>query len=1298
MASDEAYLNVQSEPAPPDQIQQYRDRVPAAFKKIAQLWAYSSRPLPNETGDGTYVLEPKRESYWEDIKRLNPENAVTLGKVAKTQLKGEPWNDRDYLLEHLLQVASNMPPEAKQLDQLLITQLWNDLRHPPQPPESLLGKKVQYRSADGSNNNLIMPEIGAANMPYARTVKPSNFGTAVLPDPGVIFDSLMKRRKPKPHHNKISSMLFYLATVIIHDLFRTSHIDYNISTTSSYLDLSPLYGSNEDEQRRMRTFEDGKIHPDSFSEKRILGFPPGVGALLVMFNRWHNHIAENIAEINEAGRFSKPTGKNHHDPKCWERYDEDLFQTARLVTCGLYIHVILHDYIRTIINLNRTDKLWYLDPRIDIKQGPEQGCGNQVSAEFNLVYRWHSTISERDVAWIKDAYQNIFPGQNLEQVSGIEMVKALGKWEAQMSDDPLERSFGDLKRGKDHKYDDDDLVKILQESVEDCANAFGAHMIPEVMRGVEILGIKQARTWNLASLNEFRKHFNLETYQSFEEINRDQEVADTLRNLYDTPDNVELYPGLVCEEPKEAKYPGSGLMPPFTTSRAILSDAIALIRGDRFNTTDFHPRALTGWGFAEIASNKEVDFGCVFHKLFYVSFPNHYKYNSVYAHFPLTIPSETEIILSDLGKKHMYNFDKPKLRTKKWTVESYSTINSILNDKHTFGVTWGPAIEFLMGPMAKNFMLAGDGIANQKSREMVNKAFYDQPQDWYSDVKKFYETKTRELIEKESYELAGMKQVDLVRDVTNIVHVHFCAQMFMLPLKTDRHPYGIFTEYELYRIFVGVFTCVFFDVDPQKSFEVHKLSKDPTHQLGEILIANVKSIQATGSLSEVITHFFSNISKSFSPSQPRTAKLEAYGLHMIQGLLASGLNPEQLVWTHMLGTAGGMVPNQGQLFAQMLDFYFNEAPEHWPDIAAAAHQDTPEGDDKLLHYMLEGSRLGCGSAVMREVKSSKPTIVKDGKKTMKMHSGDHIFANLHKASRDPVQYPNPEKVDLTRDVESYCQFGLGPHQCLGIKLTRTALTAVLKEVAKLHQLRPAKGPQGKVRKVPAPGAEGYWRYVKSVEEGQGEQYWPFPWSLVVNYDDQRHDTPSAINALQLARDANESDEHTAAEAQQRRLAREASTEPTALSSTSPSPRRPSTPYLSVNGHSALRGSPLKKSQGVNGDAGGKKRKAGSDEDYETRDVEGAEDDVSDGMYEVGGAVQTEASAVDAPLTPERKTRATTRGSASGGRANGKKGQGSANGAKGKRAAEDDENPQAAGVASSAVTRAPARSSKRSKKH
>ena len=145
-------------------------------------------------------------------------------------------------------------------------------------------------------------------------------------------------------------------------MFQTDPRDQTKSLTSSYLDLSPLYGNNQTEQDTVRTFKDGKLKPDCFSTKRVLGFPPGVGVLLIMFNRFHNSVVTQLAAINEGGRFTKPDESNSQAYAAW---DNDLFQTARLVTCGLYVNIILKDYVRTILNVNRTDSVWSLDPRAE---------------------------------------------------------------------------------------------------------------------------------------------------------------------------------------------------------------------------------------------------------------------------------------------------------------------------------------------------------------------------------------------------------------------------------------------------------------------------------------------------------------------------------------------------------------------------------------------------------------------------------------------------------------------------------------------------------------------------------------------------------------------------------------------------------------------------------------------------------------------------------------------------------------------------------------------------------------------
>lgn len=72
-------------------------------------------------------------------------------------------------------------------------------------------------------------------------------------------------------------------------IFRTSHEHPHINETSSYVDLAPLYGNNQDMQDKIR-IRDGRglLHKDVFAEDRLLLLPPPVSVLLVVFNRNHN--------------------------------------------------------------------------------------------------------------------------------------------------------------------------------------------------------------------------------------------------------------------------------------------------------------------------------------------------------------------------------------------------------------------------------------------------------------------------------------------------------------------------------------------------------------------------------------------------------------------------------------------------------------------------------------------------------------------------------------------------------------------------------------------------------------------------------------------------------------------------------------------------------------------------------------------------------------------------------------------------------------------------------------------------
>ncbi|ORY87395.1 heme peroxidase, partial [Leucosporidium creatinivorum] len=573
------------------------------------------------------------------------------------------------LLEQVVIMLSTLPPNSDigtSLTNTLIRFLWADLDH---PPVAYVGAN-RYRQADGSGNSPWDVQLGASHTAYARSVPPMHPLPPNLPDPGTLFDALLKRDEFVPHPSGISSLLFNFATTIIHSCFQTSLADPNINEASSYLDLSIIYGNNQDEQNKVRTGKLGLMHPDVVSSSRLFLMPAAVTTLAVVFTRNHNLIAEKLLAINEGDRpdvvkYKEDTEK---DPKGLVQQDEDLFQTARLVNCGWF----LWDYIRAILNINRSNSLWSLVPTGVIRpplQGPfPRGVGNAVAVEFNILYRWHAAISAQDEEWIEMEMKKWGP-RGKQPVDYTEedfftvyfnMTKALG--ESQFSPLLLRERWNipGIKRKSDGYFEDRDLVNILSAATTNVAGAFKARGSPAAMRIIDMMGISAARsTWGTCSLNEFRKFLGLEQFTEFKQWNSDPKIVDIASQLYTHVDNIELFPGLLAEEAKPS-MPGSGLGPGYTVSRAILSDAAALVRGDRYLTlprlsNSMNANNFTVYQFEELTPDLEGgSFGGVLGKLFMRVFPEQYAFNSAYALFAFSTPATTEDILRKLGIKQQY--------------------------------------------------------------------------------------------------------------------------------------------------------------------------------------------------------------------------------------------------------------------------------------------------------------------------------------------------------------------------------------------------------------------------------------------------------------------------------------------------------------------------------------------------------------------------------------------------------------------------------------------------------------------
>jgi hypothetical protein len=99
---------------------------------------------------------------------------------------------------------------------------------------------------------------------------------------------------------------------------------------------------------------------------------------------------------------------------------------------------------------------------------------------------------------------------------------------------------------------------------------------------------------------------------------------------------------------------------------------------------------------------------------------------------------------------------------------------------------------------------------------------------------------------------------------------------------------------------------------------------------------------------------------------------------------------------------------------------------------------------------LEGARLRATVDTYRDYQPAIPTqsaaSMQDGPEEVNVPVGRRIFVDIILASRDPEAFPDPLEVRLDRPLDSYLQYGWGPHQCVGMDTSRVAMTAMFKTV------------------------------------------------------------------------------------------------------------------------------------------------------------------------------------------------------------------------------------------------------------
>ncbi|EKM81762.1 hypothetical protein AGABI1DRAFT_90139 [Agaricus bisporus var. burnettii JB137-S8] len=967
-------------------------------------------------------------------------------------------DDRKLLLEHALALISNMEEGsmATAAKNKIIQLFYSDLTH---PASTSLGPKFAWRAPDGARNNPDLPDMGRAGTPYSRSVQQTHpLPADQLPDPGLVFDTLLRRESFVEHPGGLSAMMFSFAALVIHSVFRTSHRDVNINETSSYVDLSPLYGHNEDVQKKVRAYNGlGYLHPDTFGEDRLRFLPPA-------------YIAKKLYEINERGTYKDPANLT---PDKRGDQDEEIFQTARLVNCGWFGMIVFSDYFSAILGLVRYGNNWSLLPFDEIRQDDhtlyERGKGNVVSVEFNCLYRWHATTSKSDEEWTMQAFRKIFGPDAKPEDFTPEDFKKIAKQAITAKPDPSTWTIGGLERQADGSFRDEDLANVLQNATEDPAARFGARGIPASMRLHEIMGLEQSRAWGVCSLNEFRRFLGLKAFESFSEWNSDPAVAKCAEKLYGNIENLELYVGLQAEEAKPLME-GAGLCPGYTISRAILSDAIALTRGDRFFTHDFTPYNLTAWGFADCQRDPGAfGFGSTMGRLLLRTLPDHYSENSVYTFFPFMTPKSMHTNLENIGVLKQYDLDRPSVRPSSVTFSDYKDVAHILESTADFDIVYKEHA---------SRVIKGSGfypVEDEKARNDVINALSGSPKLVDSIGRYFYET-TQKLILENSFTFVGGETfgIDLIKYVIREVPVHWAAtDVAGIQLKTKENPCGEYTPTELFDILSDIYSFIFIDIEPSKvrvlQYKVEKQIKDLL-DLIEIHLGVGNRFTINGIIGTVSSFF-------------HKSKRSEEHHEIVKRIDELGLSTDQLANTIL----AIMVSSVGLslTLTNIINLYLGS--DHDVTLKKLARHDDPQ---VFTGFVYEGLRLDPAFQGYYRVATKDQTI---GKNELK--KGDRVFADIGSANLNEKMFSEPSKVDPSRST-SACIFGDGPLRFLGETLTVKITSQVLRAIYAYNNVRRAPGASGKLKRF----TEGSHPQYHFAYLDRDFKISPWPTSLTIQYD------------------------------------------------------------------------------------------------------------------------------------------------------------------------------------------------------
>jgi len=199
-----------------------------------------------------------------------------------------------------------------------------------------------------------------------------------------------------------------------------------------------------------------------------------------------------------------------------------------------------------------------------------------------------------------------------------------------------------------------------------------------------------------------------------------------------------------------------------------------------------------------------------------------------------------------------------------------------------------------------------------------------------------------------------------------------------------------------------------------------------------------------------------------------------------------------------IGMGAPVAGNITQQASLLIDLYLSEGYEEYKArIIELSKLDTPEAERELQGFVFEGMRHAGVVPGLPRVATRDITIQDGSHGPVSIKKGHTVLIATSVAAMDPVQFPNPEKLDPHRPLKDYILLGDGLHYCFGARLVGCSLAATLREVFKLKNIKPGKGKAGNLVRVEEQFAGVKFR--KYLDANAAES--PIPTTLTIEYDE-----------------------------------------------------------------------------------------------------------------------------------------------------------------------------------------------------